>query len=292
MKTALMTWMIILVAIPAFNSNQIFISDITAFSAVLEEWKHPGLYSPVKAFDGNLKSSYAEGNEDGRFGLQIKFNKEFIFDEIQIAAGCFRSEKLYRYNNRVKRLKIYLYDSKNSSNSKTNDGNVFFKNVYTLKDEMRYQSIKINNPGKTKYIALVCYSIYKGTNYNDTCISNIRFLYRGKLILFSNQKKYASKYVTEIGTRLKTILYNKKYSYGERGDLIEVLQNGNIKIVKRSEQSYGKPPTKWKVTNSRLHMKYQGRWHLMQYYITSGGNLVLLKAGRMKIDKMLFPTTK
>ena len=65
-------------------------------SNVLNEWKSPGRYSPINAFDGDLKTCYAEGWREMNTGVfEIKFDRCITIDELRFAAGYFKSKSLF-----------------------------------------------------------------------------------------------------------------------------------------------------------------------------------------------------
>ncbi len=71
----------------------------------------------------------------------------------------FRTD-LYKKNNRVKKIRIESIDNEEKYNFE-----------YTLEDTPNFQEIQL--PRYTKKIKLTILEVYKGTDYDDTCISGI-----------------------------------------------------------------------------------------------------------------------
>ena len=71
----------------------------------------------------------------------------------------FRTD-LYKKNNRVKKIQIESMDSEEKYNFD-----------YILEDTPNFQEIQL--PRYTKKIKITILDVYKGTDYDDTCISGI-----------------------------------------------------------------------------------------------------------------------
>jgi hypothetical protein len=108
---------------------------------------------------GNLldksSGSWCEGVKGDGIGekITLKFWKEEILRTLYFINGL-KSKKYYSKNNRVKVLKI---------NGES----------YTLRDSPLLQKIVLNKPVKAKKLVLEIVSVYPGSKWKDTCITEI-----------------------------------------------------------------------------------------------------------------------
>ncbi len=155
------------------------ISSITATSELIEaQYEGKYIYPPVNIVDGNLDNTWCESVQDGPGigeSITIEFTKPVSFDEIQIVNG-FAYKDYYKKNNRVKDIQITQVAKKH-----------FQQKTYTLEDNKpEWQSIKFEYTQTAQTITFKIVSVYKGTKYDDTCLDDIRLLYKGKVIPFEN----------------------------------------------------------------------------------------------------------
>jgi len=155
------------------------ISSITATSELIEaQYEGKYIYPPVNIVDGNLNNTWCESVQDGPGigeSITIEFTMPVSFDEIQIVNG-FAYKDYYKKNNRVKDIQITQVAKKH-----------FQQKTYTLEDNKPdWQSIKFEYTQTAQTITFKIVSVYKGTKYDDTCLDDIRLLYKGKVIPFEN----------------------------------------------------------------------------------------------------------
>ncbi|MDE5614286.1 MAG: hypothetical protein K2I74_06520 [Treponemataceae bacterium] len=104
----------------------------------------------------------------------MEFPGPVSFYEIQMVNG-FAYRDYYMKNNRVKSFVLTQVA-----------GEHFQQKEYTLADGIAdYQSVRFALPQTARTLTLKISDIYKGTRYDDTCISDIRLLYKGKVIPFA-----------------------------------------------------------------------------------------------------------
>ncbi|TGL58714.1 NADase-type glycan-binding domain-containing protein [Leptospira sarikeiensis] len=156
-------------------------------------------YSPAAAFDNNTGTAWSEGVEGDGIGKYI-FAKIDITKPIKIWNGFGKNENLYYKNNRVKDSTIYIFVSKCNSHADNARAyhNFFFidKFRFTLQDLNSFQEIKVpnsiseyfkkihneaqdskecgNESNYTSFIAIQIDSVYKGSSYSDTLITEIK----------------------------------------------------------------------------------------------------------------------
>jgi hypothetical protein len=128
----------------------------------------PLRYSLQNAFDGDPSTSYVENTEDDLIEIHI-----FQPEEIAIINGYAQSNTLYQANNRIKMLTFIggVYDEKTGYYPPAELG-------YTeLEDNnLGFQYFKINI---TDISSLKVTDIYRGQNYNNTCIAELNIKVNG-----------------------------------------------------------------------------------------------------------------
>ncbi|MEO1054149.1 MAG: discoidin domain-containing protein [Bacteroidota bacterium] len=158
-----------------------------------------GNYAPENLIDRDHTTAWVEGKEGEGIGewVEFEFNENVIISGIAILNGYTKSEGTYVTNNQVKSYTIEIY-SKN--------GDVVNKEVHTKGfEEQSVRKYKMINKryfylmvdialdsgglelvsedideliaqiGTTSKIRFRIDGVYKGTKYNDTCISEILF---------------------------------------------------------------------------------------------------------------------
>ncbi len=159
--------------------------------------KEKGLsYDGEKAFDNDLKTAWCEGVKGFGFREWLKLDIKFIIDEkkeryksgvsipfILIYPGFGRSEDLFYKNNRLKSVILMVTAKEEYFNTKTKEkGQIKFTSAHRLKfeDINKYHLFRIEDPytiAREFEIYLYIEDVYKGSHYDDTCISDIRFYY-------------------------------------------------------------------------------------------------------------------
>jgi hypothetical protein len=140
-------------------------------------------YKSANLCDGKAETAWVEGVKGNGVGEWIKINIDayssvsevtstpFSLDEIGVLPGYAKSSKTWLENNRVKRLLVVAHSPKLAQNEWV---------VYrlSLKDEAKIQVFKIPDDKvgysiqiMKKEIWIKIEDVYKGTKYDDTCIS-------------------------------------------------------------------------------------------------------------------------
>lgn len=152
----------------AFFADDIRIRRVEASSSLQGE----SGYHPDFIRDGKLSTAWVEGSSGDGEGewIEISFGKPENITGIIIVNGYIKSEELYRANNRIKDLNIWA--------SRETDTLV---NDVTLSDRSFQGGQKAVGellPGfkDVKKCRFKIKSVYKGSRYHDTCISEIIFL--------------------------------------------------------------------------------------------------------------------
>ncbi len=121
-------------------------------------------YNPKLAFDGNPRTAWAEGVRGAGKGQWIAFDfkEEVNLKQIIIQPGYFKTESLWRKNNRVASAVLAFSNG--------------VKHSFTFQDQMKEQKIDIDNV-KTKSVMITIKDIYAGqADSEDTLISEVSFV--------------------------------------------------------------------------------------------------------------------
>lgn len=136
---------------------------VTGSSVLIEKNKDANYFQASNVLDCNYSTAWVEGVAGAGIGqnLQFTFENAWMPKEISIVNGFAISNSLYLKNARPKELKLTF-----------SDGTV---QIITLKDIMTLQTFTLNTQQKISGLKIEIVSVYKGTLYEDTCISEIDF---------------------------------------------------------------------------------------------------------------------
>ena len=120
-------------------------------------------HTPERTVDGDLSTGWVEGVAGTGTGESItfEFNSTCLISGIHINAGYQKSEDLYNLNARPASLTATFSDGT--------------QQILNLQDVNSMQNISFSVPVETKSITLVISSVYSGTSYEDTVISELSF---------------------------------------------------------------------------------------------------------------------
>lgn len=234
---------------------------------VLDEWNKPGLYSPVNMFDNDLSTCFAEGNMQDEFTILLSLKKEIECDEIRILGGVTKSKELFEQNNRPKKIIIYFHSE--VAGYPFSDQGLKFKKKFELEDRMEYQSLSLDGVQKVKNIVFQCISSNPGTKYNDTCVTELKFYYKGEEIPVENVNNLKRKYVKDVGRWLSQFFALGKFGARDTGYIAKAVigKNGDIWYTEtRQVKKYGFiMPTRVEVHDYRLYVTLSGKRELVRY---------------------------
>lgn len=139
-------------------------------------------YSAHSIQDGNTKTAWVEGAKGYGIGELVLVELHNIDQPVRIWAGYGKSDKLHKANSRPKVVNVYVLKAKEVMVLQS--GMIFkgLKSVaqqkVTLKDLNDWQKLPLPSfeieKGEGNYIiAIEILEIYKGTKYEDTCISEV-----------------------------------------------------------------------------------------------------------------------
>lgn len=141
-------------------------------------------YCAYSAMDKDSKTAWAEGVPGDGIG-EIVIVLVDTRKPVKIWAGFGKSKDIFKKNNRPKKICVYVLQGRWDYNGCTERGNMYTdihvvaKHTITLKSLNGYQPLRlpkhtIRNKKVTTFVAVEILSIYPGTKYRDTCISEIR----------------------------------------------------------------------------------------------------------------------
>jgi len=124
-------------------------------------------YSPANLFDGKLDTLWAESSSEEGIGeyVKITLGKPRNIDQIEFYNG-YRNPDYYAKNNRVSIIEI--------------DINGEYYLLQSLTDTPDRQVINLPESKYIHEITFIIRGVYRGSKWNDTCISEIGFLENGK----------------------------------------------------------------------------------------------------------------
>lgn len=143
-------------------------------------------YSAKNMFDLDFNTAWADGAEGNGIGEKIEIDLDkYSLVAICLINGYTKNSDLYKYNNRIKKLRIDIeyVDYKDSTKIDVESNEISI-------NDLEYNKISKNNfegmvsiirdygegYRKITKITLTILDVYKGTKYSDTCISEILLL--------------------------------------------------------------------------------------------------------------------
>ena len=136
---------------------------ITGASATSTLYEKGYDHSPSNVLDGRLSTAWVEGASGQGTGerLTLTFDGAYTISSMTIHAGYQKSARLYSRNSRPKTMTLFFSDGSNES--------------VALSDTNAAQTLYLVNPVTTSSVVIQIDSVYAGSVYQDTCISEVRF---------------------------------------------------------------------------------------------------------------------
>jgi len=147
-------------------------------------------YSPDKVADSKYNTCWAEGKPGPGTGEWILFFHPELDLHFSLYNGVWASKALYYANNRIKKAEITVYNIRGNKDKTFGEPYIFCRKVVTLHDKIwptifflkytgmnkeswkkRYKKFKYQF--SYKFIVIKILDVYRGTKYNDTCISQL-----------------------------------------------------------------------------------------------------------------------
>mgnify|MGYP003290453510 CR=1 FL=1 len=134
------------------------IVQVTASSSLAE---NNMVHSPERVIDGSFSTAWVEGTEGQGLGetITVHFDDKYLISGVRINSGYQKSTELFEKNSRPSKLIFTFSDGSNQ--------------ICELKDISENQVIELKIPVKTESISFTILSVYSGSKYEDTAISEI-----------------------------------------------------------------------------------------------------------------------
>ena len=123
-------------------------------------------HRPQCAKDGNRSTAWVEGGSSFDGWLKLDLATPTALNGLHIWSGYHKSQDLFYKNNRPHRISVMVEYDGGAQNFQ-----------FDLNDSMDVQTISFGenfNQVKITSITITILSVYSGTKYNDTCISEIQ----------------------------------------------------------------------------------------------------------------------
>ena|GEM_PF-7074186 len=150
-------------------------SSVTA-SSVLPPWTEPSTgsqfhYLPYHAIDGNMNTIWSENVSGSGIDewIQIDFVRPVKLSGMYIKNGYWRLPERLVQNNRLKRIRVEFSDgtSEEFSLYDTATWN-YYELIWT-----QGERIEFSVPCETTYVRIVILEVYRGTTWDDTCLTGV-----------------------------------------------------------------------------------------------------------------------
>jgi len=137
--------------------------SLKATSALADEKKDRYSVKNLKKYWGDVWSEGVDGSGEAE-SITLKMNKPTKISGLTLKNGYAYNEDLFKKNNRVKKLEVLV-----------NGQHKELLHLGDVSDERRYY---LNYDQPVKSIKLTIQSVYKGTEFDDTCLSSLLLLER------------------------------------------------------------------------------------------------------------------
>ncbi len=146
--------------VPPISMDAVAAVDATSY---LIQSSYSLYHTPDRMMDGDLSTAWVEGASGDGIGESVTFTFDgtYLVSGFQIYAGYQKSDALYEKNSRPADITVTF---------STGD-----EAAVTLADESGSQYIAFDAPVETSSVTLTIDSVYSGSKYEDTVISEIAF---------------------------------------------------------------------------------------------------------------------
>ena len=146
--------------VPPISMDAVTAVDATSY---LIQSSYSLYHTPDRMMDGDLSTAWVEGASGDGIGESVTFTFDgtYLVSGFQIYAGYQKSDALYEKNSRPADLTVTFSNGDEAA--------------VTLADESGSQRIAFDAPAETNSVTLTIDSVYSGSKYEDTVISEIVF---------------------------------------------------------------------------------------------------------------------
>lgn len=140
------------------------IMNITASSHLEEYFRSTGyLYHvPNNVTDGSYRTAWVENAPGDGIGewIQLTFDQPYTINGIEISNGYKKSQAHYQKNSRLRKMRLHFSDGSYQD--------------YNLQDTFAgAERIQLSTPVISGLLRIEILETYTGTQYNDTCITEL-----------------------------------------------------------------------------------------------------------------------
>ncbi|MEY8428121.1 discoidin domain-containing protein [Lachnospiraceae bacterium 46-15] len=134
------------------------VAEVSASSSLSE---YDMTHEPQFLTDGKVKTAWVEGAAGQGIGesVTLYFDDVYQVTGFDIYAGYHKSKSLYHKNSRPKEIYVEFSDGSGED--------------FVLKDQFKKQNVQLSHPVNTAYVAITIKSVYPGSKFEDTVISEI-----------------------------------------------------------------------------------------------------------------------
>ena len=134
------------------------VSEVSASSSLSE---YDMTHEPEFLTDGMVKTAWVEGAPGQGIGesVTLYFDEVYQVTGVDIYARYHKSKSLYRKNSRPKEIFVEFSDGSGET--------------FVLKNQFKKQSVRLSRPADTEYMKITMESVYLGSKFEDTVISEI-----------------------------------------------------------------------------------------------------------------------
>lgn len=154
--------------------------DLNEFQFLLDQWSC--MYSPERLRDGDAKTAWVEGVSGEGIGETVIVHID-VSVPVKIWAGLGSSPEMFRANCRPRRVLVSVLRAEGGSATQMGvvyqSIKVLAQGETELKDFYGFQSLTLPafsfapDAGGSLFMAIKILSVYPGTKYKDTCISEL-----------------------------------------------------------------------------------------------------------------------
>ena len=136
---------------------------VTSIAATSELSERGMTHYADRISDGSLTKAWVEGASGVGIGESVtfKFDDEYRVEGMNINAGYQKTKSLYKKNARPKKIRVIFSDGTSED--------------FVLKDRYGKQMIEFSQPVDTEEITVEIKSVYRGSKYEDTVISELQW---------------------------------------------------------------------------------------------------------------------
>jgi hypothetical protein len=144
------------------------------------------IYRAGNTIDNDPETAWVEGADGSGISEKILFTvvpvygKEagsYLVEKIGIINGFCKNRSLFFKNNRVKKIRLVWYAYYWEVLEETEDNVIAHEKIIELKDTMQMQYIEFDKPVRMYQFLLEILEVYKGSVYDDTCLSEVKVFY-------------------------------------------------------------------------------------------------------------------